>query len=188
MELTGAWKKLGGILDKGASAVAWKIASKRSVEKEAERMKLEIKKSINNGGPPGTKWKPLSPMTLKIYEALGIRSTSPLNRTGKLKNSVTVKNTGKESIIGFGKMSKIAAIHEKGAGPYAVPVTEKTRRFFRFLAMKTNGEIRPLSNNKGVIIVKIPSRPILKPLLKSEKSRVFKNIVKNTLKDLKIMG
>jgi phage gpG-like protein len=188
MKLTGAWGKVASILNKGASAAAWKLSSKKAVEKEANRVAKEVKKSFDRGGPPGVKWKPLRPMTLKIYEALGITSHGPLNRSGKLKNSVTVKNTGKASIIGFGSMSKIAAIHEKGAGPYAVPVTEKMRRFFKFLSARTNGEIKPLSSGKGVLIIKIPARPILKPLLKSQKKTVFRNIVTNTLKDMGLKG
>lgn len=143
----------------------------RQVALTAER---EIKLGLSKGAPGGKALKPLSPITILTRKR---RSSKPLLDTGGLRNSIktTFNATKMAAFVGVHRSARgpgrkdvlnIALVHEFGTKPYAIPVTPGVRRFFRFLAHASGGQIKPISRNKQVIMHPgVPKRPFIRPVI-----------------------
>lgn len=187
----GDWTKLKGILAKGASSTQWESASKKAVLREALRLRTLMVRAFNRGGPEGVQWPANSPLTLEIRKAQGFGGKKPMRRTGDLRNSVTVQEEGDGVFVGFHRdvqvgdtsSASLMEIHEFGK-IIAVPVTDEVRRFWLAMSIKSNGKISPLSASKQVLLIKLPPRPVVGPILEAEAANIGKNIVKDTLKGI----
>lgn len=109
----------------------------------------------------------------------GLGGTKALIARADLRNAVAVVPGGDEVFVGVprkaqGKDGKslvdVAAIHEFGAGPVAIPMTPAMRRFL-FAMLRAAGAAERHTprggqaggGGRGVIIVRIPPRPFLRP-------------------------
>jgi phage gpG-like protein len=72
--------------------------------------------------PDGSKWQPLSPLTLR-----GKRLGGPLNKTGRMLQSLNAQVDGDTLRLGFdgGRDAKLAAIHHGGTDPYVISPRQK---------------------------------------------------------------
>ena len=142
MALTGPWLPTNNALRTLARPAHWRNATEKSILKECHRLRTLMVESFNNSGPKGKKWKALSVYTQLVSRALGRGDRKPLMHTGDLRNSHTVVQEDKDFFVGVHRKAKskdgesivnIGLVHEKGAGPITINVTDKMRRFFKFL-------------------------------------------------------
>lgn len=192
---TGDWDKMATLLTNAANPLVWQRASEKAIIKEVHRLRRIIVEAFNRGGPDGARWQRLSPMTNLVSRAYGKGDRKPLLDTGDLRNSIQVTQEGDGWFVGVhrnvkGKSGKkiidIAELHENGAGPFRINVTDKMRKYFLWLNKKTGGQIKPLKLSTSFIVVKIPARPFIGPVWEKEKNNSEKNIISNTVKNLGI--
>jgi len=156
---------------KGAVATA--------VRQEALLLRKQIVEGITNQAPGGTPIAPLAATTLAARKLAGFGGTKALLRRGDLRNSITVVVDGDEGFVGVSRTARgrggssvanVAAIHEFGAGPFIVPLTPRMRRFL-FAVLRKAG-VAPdagRGTGKGVVVIRIPPRPFLRPAFEAFK-------------------
>lgn len=174
VSLLGDWQKAQRIV--GTMGQKFKMASQRAMMQEAQFLRAEIVKGIREGAPGGKAFKELSHLTLAMRKGTGFKGTKPLIRRGELRGSVVVKTEQGGAFVGVLKSARskdgkslvnIAEVHEYGAGPFVVPITPKSRRFYH-AAMARAGYVPFRGKHPGtrvqVAIIKIPARPFLRPV------------------------
>lgn len=80
---------------------------------------LQVNRQRHDQGqaPDGSKWKPLSPLTL----AEGKRKGGPLNKTGRMLQSLNYQVAADTLRLGFdGNDGKQAIFHQGGTDPYTI--------------------------------------------------------------------
>lgn len=184
----GAWTALASRLS-GFGVNLLKKES-RIIKEAAERLEKAVKLGLITGAPGGKRFTPLAVSTVVQRDG----DISPLVDTGALMRSIghSVRITGgsgPEAFVGVNKtarghnglsMIEIAEIHEQGVGPFTIAVTDGMRRFFRWLAIASGGQIRPLSaltttiNHPG-----IPARPFIRPVWEKIGPDIQRVIAKN---------
>jgi hypothetical protein len=188
----GDWTRLGGILAKGAMASQWQGASDKAVLREALRLSRIMKQAFNKGGPDGAPWPPPSELTLAIRAATGFAGKKSMMVTGDLRNSITVKQEDEGVFVGFhnevtykdkGSTAALMAIHEFGT-VIGVRITDEMRAWWRAMAAKSQGRVKNLSRDKSIMLIKIPPRPLIGPIMESEAGNSAKNIIKGTLQGI----
>lgn len=194
--MTGSWKPLSNMLVQGSDQRRWNRAKEKAIVKEAHRIRKIIIQGFNKGGPDGHRWPRLRPMTQLISRAMGKGDRKPLMLTGDLRNSVSVVQVEDGWFVGVHKQARgrrskndmvdIASVHEFGSKRYRIRVTPKMRRFFFWLFKKTKGQIKPLKASTTEIVVRIPPRPFIGPVWEKEKKTSEDNILRDTLKNLKL--
>ena len=176
--LTGDWRRASRILSTGPAVIRTAIGV--AVAQEAQFFRRKVIEGFREQAPGGQAFKPLAETTLAIRRFTGFRGTKALIVRGDLRNSVKVVNRrgifGAESFIGVLKSAKssdgkdlvnIAEVHEFGSRTFLIEVTPAMRRF---LAAAFTQELGGLSGGRGgltrgVIVVKIPARPFLQPVI-----------------------
>lgn len=155
------------------------------VRAAAFKLKKAIVEGLRSGSPGGQKFTPLKPMTLLTRS---IRSRRPLMETGQLSRAVSVRmdRSKNEAFIGIFRAARgsdgrslfnVALAHENGTGPSTRKVTERMRKFFMAMSIKTGGKIKPISPGKGVINHPgIPARPFIKPAVDGSIVRIRKEL------------
>lgn len=159
----------------------------KSVRREAELLRKEIVVGLRTGG--NKDFAPLSPLTKAARRLAGFRGTKPLIRTGELRNSISVVSMGDAAFVGVprkagDKLVRVAEIQEFGAGPIVIPITPKMQRFLGALFKRERGRRKKKLGSagpRGVVIIKIPSRPFLRNAFERWKKtnprrRMLKNI------------
>lgn len=95
-----------------------------------------------------------------------------LIQSADLMNSIRAIHRGDTSVIGVMRSAKskdgkslanIARIHEFGAGPKAVRMTQKQRAFLMAMYRRI-GTLKVARGGGGVRIVRIPARPFVRPI------------------------
>lgn len=197
--MTGPWSTLGGILAKGAQATRWRSATSKALLKEGHRLRAKMVKAFNQGGPQGRKWAQLSPTTIAIRKAMGFGGRKPLLRTGDLRNSITVVQPDADSVfVGFHRNAvtsdgkqvvPIASIHENGA-IFTVPADaesskgKRVRGFWYAMSVASGGAIKPLKKSTTILVIKIPPRPLIRPIWEQERNDSAKRILGDTLRGI----
>jgi hypothetical protein len=199
MALTGQWAEISDMLSRVGNPAIWQMARKRAMLREAHRLRTIMVQSFNRGGPPGKKWKALSAFTQILGRIRGKGDRRPLMDSGDLRNShsvveededtvfVGVHRTARSKKKGKKKMSivNLAAVHENGAGPFSVKVSEKMRRWWRgVLVPGSHGQIKPLSPNTRFLVIRIPARPWIGPIWDKEQDTSSRNIMQDTVEGL----
>lgn len=114
-----------------------------------------------------------------MTKALSKVSTKPLIQTADLLNSIRVvpPRPSEQAFIGVLRTARgrdgrslfnIAKIHEYGAGPKAVKMTEKQRRYLMAMLSKVGIRGQGARGGGGVLIIRIPPRPFLGPVFAAE--------------------
>lgn len=174
IELVGDWKKAQDLLQNGGHRIG--SALRQTLIQEAEFYRGKMVQGIISQAPAGKPFKPLSKMTLAMRKFRGFGGTKALIVSGELLNSIRVITTREGAFIGVPRNAKskdgkslisIAEIQEFGAGPYIIKITDKMRKFM-FAAFRSQS-LSQRSNTgsksaKGVIIVRIPARPFIRPI------------------------
>jgi hypothetical protein len=176
---TGDWVKASRIL--GAAPMKIRVALDRAVLQEAHFFRRKVVEGFREQAPGGKQFKPLSETTLAIRRFKGFGGTKALIVTGDLRNSISVikKMTtfGAEAFVGVlrsargkggRKLINIAEVHEFGSRPIMIPVTPAMRKFLMaaFSASGlTGGGGGGGGFRRGIIIVKIPARPFIRPVI-----------------------
>lgn len=175
--LTGPWTKTVSTLLFTQRRLGG--ALRTAVAQEAHFYRRKIIEGLREQAPGGKRFKPLSPATLAVRRFMGFGGTKALIRTGSLRNSVTVRIVGDGAFVGIlrtarGKngqsLANIADIHEHGAGPYLIVMTDKMRRFlaaaFARAGLLQSGSRGSLGGGSrwGVLVIRIPPRPFLQPV------------------------
>jgi phage gpG-like protein len=174
-KLIGDWAKTAKIMN--SMETRFRAAAQKAVLREAHYLRGQIVKNITSGGAlAGKPFKALSPATLAIRRFRGFGGGKVLMHTGALRNSITVKKmAGGGAFVGVLRQSRssaggkslanVAAIHEFGAGPYTMIMTERQRRFLMVALRSMGGASSPGKSSGGVLVIKIPARPFIGPVI-----------------------
>lgn len=201
----GDWAKAQRILKGGMAPVRKSLG--KAWRKEAKFLKKEVVKGIQSQAPGGKQFKPLAPTTLAIRRFLGFRGTKALLWHRNLLGSVKITPVGRAGtwgyavFVGIHKDAKnpqgkslymIGLLNELGSRPIIVRVTPKMLRFLgaAFASLRASGGVpKPWyairGKGKGVIIIRIPARPVFQPIWDHQCLSVAKRIVDDVRSDLK---
>jgi phage gpG-like protein len=188
---TGDWALARRILE-GAGA-RLKGAIETAVLQEAHALRKEIVEGITNQAPGGQAITPLAATTLAARQLGGFGGSKALIRQGDLRNSITVVADGDGAFVGVLRKSRaksgesaanIAEIHEFGAGPFVVPMTPKMRRFLFAMLRKAGIEPTSSGGGKGVVVIRIPPRPFLRPAFESFSKGVQKRFLRRIARSM----
>ncbi len=143
---------------------------------EAHALRTEIVTGLTKQAPGGEPILPLAKTTLAARRLRRFRGTKALMRRGDLRGGVTVIAEGAQVFVGVarkarrdgGSLADVARAQEFGAGPIVVPITPKMRRFLFVLFKQLGASLRRRSGGggAGVVVIKIPPRPFLRPAFK----------------------
>lgn len=170
----GPWRKTRRIL--AATPIQLSRAVDRVVLQEAQFFRTRVVRGFRSQAPGGKKFKPPSENTIKIRRFLGFGGTKALIVRSDLRNSVKVHRTGRGSaFVGVrrgarGKKGQdlvnVARVHEFGAGPIVIRITDKMRRFLGAAGVlgQGGGGGGGGGGGVGIIVVRIPARPFLRPV------------------------
>jgi len=184
VQKTGDWALARRILS-GAPA-KMKVAVNLALRQEAELLRKEIVQGITKQAPGGESFKPLSPLTLAARKMAGFGGTKALMVRGDLRNAISAIVKGDEAFVGIPRKAKdkqgkpvidVAKVHEFGAGPFVVPMTPAMRRYLFALYAKA-GKARSKGSGKGVVVIRIPARPFLRPAFKAFSKDVQKRFLR----------
>ncbi|MCI4355226.1 MAG: hypothetical protein L3K06_07660 [Thermoplasmata archaeon] len=169
------WRKLPEVLDQATAL-------------EAQYARKQVVEGIKAQAPGGKPFAQLSRMTLMLRRAQGFKGKKALIRTGTLLRNVTVKKVapGKHFLgvirgarsAGGEDLVNVAEVQENGR-TFVMRLTPKARRFFFAMLRQAEGpdgdvEIPGVSGGGGfsvghagraVLIVKIPARPFIGPVI-----------------------
>lgn len=218
VKLTGDWAGLSRKLMTMSSPALWQMASHKAMGREAHRLRSLFIKNFNRQNSGKKAWKKLAHMTIALRRAQGFRGKKALMRTGDLRNSIKVVMEGADWFVGVHKSARtkdgrdlvdIASVQELGSkGDIKIPVTEKMRRFFwamflksttpahrkRMARAKKTGKkgrgrlpkyaVMPLAKSTTTLVVRIPPRPFIGHTWEKEKDRSAKNVIRGTLQNM----
>lgn len=218
VKLTGDWAGLSRKLMTMSSPAIWHAAVSKAMGREAHRMRSLFITNFNRQHSGKKAWKKLARKTIALRRAQGFRGKKALMRTGDLRNSIKVVAEGTDWFVGVHRTEKnktgeslvdIASVQELGSkGDIKIPVTEKMRRFYmamflksttvahrkRMARAKRTGKpgkgrmpkyaIMPLAKSTTVLVVRIPARPFIGDTWDKEKDRSAKNIIRGTLQNM----
>jgi phage gpG-like protein len=176
INLTGDWAQAKAILERAGKQVGGALQT--ALRQEAQYLRTKIIEGFTEQAPGGKKWPPLSRTTLAMRRFRGFRGTKALMARGDLRNSITVVERGEAVFVGVLRTARardgkplinVAQIHEEGAGPYAIQVTDKMRKFLHAAFRQAGLPARPSTGHSAVLlIVTIPPRPFIKPVWEAE--------------------
>ncbi|MCG8416636.1 MAG: phage virion morphogenesis protein [Proteobacteria bacterium] len=171
---TGKWNEARRILR--TAQTQFRRARMQATRQEALALKREIVLGLTSGKPGGRRLAPLESSTVATRRARRIRGTKPLLARGDLRRSISVVVTPTgDAFIGIlrtatnrrgEKLVDVATVHEFGK-TVVVPLTPASRRFL--MATLRTAEIRPEqtgAGETGIVVVRIPARPFLRPAFK----------------------
>ncbi|NIO75608.1 MAG: hypothetical protein GTN69_06940 [Armatimonadetes bacterium] len=197
MIMIGDWKATLNMVD-GMRKNAGKAAA-QAVRDEAFLFQRQVVKAFREQGSGGKKWKPLNVITLALRRGAskvggqGSRGTNALVRSGSLRASVKVEQVTPDTLFvgvkraagqykgtsgkGGAAIVDVGSIHE--TGHVIIPITDKMRRYFRFLFWKGVIPFPWPPPNKSYIL--IPRRSFLRDTLvefeKGFKDRMLRRYV-----------
>ena len=181
---TGDWALARRILAGGGARLKGAVAT--ALRQEAQVLRKEVVEGITKQAPGGQAFSPLAATTLAARALKGFGGTKALIRRGDLRNSITVVVEGDEAFVGVlrkargrggSSLANVAETQEFGAGPFVVPMTPKMRRFLFVLLKKAGVEPSSSGGGKGVVVIRIPPRPFLRPAFESFKKGVQKRFL-----------
>ncbi len=171
---SGQWKRAGAMIL--AAATRLQSAINGAVTMEAHRARKEAIQGISRGAPGGKKFKPLADTTRAVRRALrGTKRPKPLQETGEFKKAIVVRSFPSKLTAFCGILRQqrgtdgrplvnVAAVHEFGAGPFAVAMTNRSRRFF-FWAIGTGGlATDQTGGHEKAFVITVPPRPVFGPV------------------------
>ena len=171
IEKFGDWKAAGDILARAGEKL--KQGIRKAMLQEGHFFRSKMVEGFTSQAPGGESWEPLSEYTIAIRKALGFKGTKALIRNADLRNSITVLEQADGVFIGVlrtatsgdGKsLVNVAAVHEYGAGPIVIRMTDGMRKFLHDKLEKGGMGPAPERPSTGIVVVFIPARPFVKPV------------------------
>jgi len=169
---TGDWALARRLLT--AAPQRLQHAVDRSLRQEAERLRTEVIRGITRQAPGGEALEPPSDLTLAARKLRGFGGTKSLLVRADLRNAVAAIVRGAEAFVGVPRKARgkdvkalvdVAQLMEFGSRPIVIPMTPAMRRFL-FALLKKAGKAGESGGGRGVVVVKIPARPFLRPAFK----------------------
>lgn len=198
VSLFGDWEKAKKVLSTVQDR--WEHASRRALMQEAHFLRGKIVEGMREQAPGGKAFEPLSPLSIAMRKAVGFKGTKALINRGDMRNAVVVVAKGEGAFVGILRTAKgrdgkplvnVAEANEYGRGPFIVPITPKSRRFYHAAMAKAGFTPIPTGHPGAVIaIVRIPARPFFRPVFEKfgnpsdVRDRFFKRIAKDLAGDL----
>ncbi len=163
----------------------------QAVLQEAHLYRKEIVEGLTTGSPGGNALAPLAPSTLATRRARGIRGTKPPHRArrsapGHLggfarRAACSWASCAPRAAATASSSVNVAKVHELGK-VVVFRMTEKSRRYVAMMMRKAGVPPTGQSNKGGIVVVKIPARPFIRPvfekLSKGAPERVMKRVVR----------
>jgi len=180
---TGDWGAARRVL--AAGPVRLKLAIAVALKQEAQLLRKEIVQGLTRQAPGGKSLASPSPLTLATRRMEGFGGSKSLLVRGDLRNAVSVVVKGDEAFIGVPRKARgkggevlidVAQVQEFGSAPMVIPMTPAMRRFL-FKAMREAGIEPGGGSGKGVVVVKVPARPFLRPAFESFKKGAQKRFL-----------
>jgi hypothetical protein len=200
MKRVGEWKQAIAVTARMAQRGS--TAIDRAIHREAQYYRRLVNQAFVKQGLR-RKWKPISLITRQMRRnaskigVRGSRGTKALIRSGDMRRSVAVYKRGSaDYFVGIHRSSKraqsggkkstsyfnVAKAHEMG--PTLIPITNRMRRFFRYLYWK--GVIQfPWPPAKATYIL-IPKRSFLQDAYDQLKVGAQRRILLRVAKELKL--
>ncbi len=173
MRQTGDWALARRLIASGPARLKGAIGV--ALRQEAQLLRKQIVDGLTNQAPGGQPILPLAAATLAARKLKGFGGTKALLRRGDLRSSITVVVEGDQAFVGIKRGARgrgaadVAQIHEFGAGPFVIPLTPRMRRFLFAVLRKSGAEPHGSGGGKGVVVVRIPPRPFLRPAFEAFK-------------------
>lgn len=170
----GDWEKLHNLVGP-RSAARLKKAFHQAVMRQAQFARSKIVEGFRTQAPAGEAWRPLSDTTIAIRRFRRFGGSKALVVRGDLRNSITVRTTPDGAFVGVmrtktsrdGKsLVNIAEINEEGR----TIVMRATPKIIKLLSMAFRqgglgaGGARSSAGVPGMLLIKIPPRPMFKPV------------------------
>jgi hypothetical protein len=180
---TGDWATARRLL--GAGPVRLKLAIGVALKQEAQLLRKEIVQGLTKQAPGGKSLEQPSELTLATRRLEGFGGSKSLLVRGDLRNAVSVVVKGDEAFVGVPRKARgkggevlidVAQVQEFGSAPMVIPMTPAMRRFL-FKAMREAGVEPGGGSGKGVVVVKVPARPFLRPAFESFKKGAQKRFL-----------
>lgn len=171
LSLTGEWQQAKKVLASTPAELA--AAIPKAIGLEAQYLVSKIVRRMGSVSPG------ISSLTRKTRRVRGFGGTKALIVSGDLRNSIGVIQQGYEAFIGVARSASrfnLAVVHELGK-TVVIAMTAKMRGFLfgkLFARRQTTRTIKSSnygkggSGAKGIIIVRIPARPFIKPVFDDE--------------------
>ncbi len=170
VQRTGDWARARRLL--AAAPLKIERAITTAVKQEAQLLRTEIVQGITKQAPGGEDIAPPAPLTLAARKLRGFGGSKALMVRADLRNSISAIVRGTEAFVGVlrkargkdGKsMVNVAQVQEFGSDPIVIPMSDAMRKFM-FALLKTAGEEgKGNSSGRGVVVVKVPARPFMRP-------------------------
>lgn len=167
----GGWQTARRFL--AVAPARFRRAMDQAVRQEALLYKKEIVQGLTTGEPGGKPFAPLAKTTLATRRARGMRGTKPLIARGDLRRSITLVTVKPgEVFVGILRSARgrdgqalvnVAAVHELGK-VVVFRLTPASRRFLAMVLREAGIEPRGGGNPGGIVVVRIPPRPFLRPV------------------------
>ncbi len=194
VQKTGDWAKARRLIT--AAPRKLKIAVEISLRQEALVLRNEIVQGLTRQAPGGQALKPLSPLTLAARRFAGFKGTKALIRRADLRNAITTVVRAGTAFIGIPRKARtkegdamvdIAKLNEFGSDPMVIPMTPRMRRYL-FALLRAAGKTRGGGTGKGVVVVRIPARPFLRPAFDKYKSGAPRRFMRRVVRHLGMGG
>ncbi len=188
VQKTGDWALARHLL--ATVPVKLKAAIDISLRQEAQQLRKEIVQGITKQAPGGKAFKPISPLTLAARRLRRFKGTKALMARGDLRNAISAVVRGGQAFVGVPRKARdndgnptidIAKLNEFGSDPIVIPMTPKMRRFL-FVLFREAGVSRKKGTGKGVVVMRIPPRPFLRPAFNKFKKGAQKRFLERVSK------
>ena len=182
-----------GVANASKAMTGWRLKLPKAIDqqmrRQAHRLRAITVKGIRDQAPGGKQFEPLAESTIAMK-----KSSKALIDNGDLLRSIGVDELGEASyFVGVnrsaqdedgGELYNLAEIHETGVPPFAIPVTDKMRRFW--MAMFIKGVFKaPLKSGTSVIMHGgIKARPFLEPSMAQWATDVERQFTEGLAKSL----
>jgi hypothetical protein len=187
---TGDWARARRLLTAAPERLHAAIGT--AVRQEAHALRNEIVQGLTRQAPGGEPLKPPSPLTLAARQLEGFGGSKALIVRGDLRNSIVVIVEGDEAFIGVSRSARskdgaamvdVAKLNEFGGPPVIIPITPKMRRFL-FALLRQAGKEPTGGSGRGVIVVRVPARPFLRPAFDTFREGASKRFLERVAKEL----
>jgi len=177
VRMVGKWRKALAMTSAMSNPVVVLGALDAAMLSEAHRARVLLVKGLHSGAPGGKRFAPLAKTTMMVRSARGGRGakgSKPLNKTGALGRAITVKHQrGQGAFVGILRTARNATgkslvnlmqLHE-GGKTIAIKVTPQMLRFLMAMFRKKGNQSPGKGGGgRGIIIVRIPARPLFGPV------------------------
>lgn len=167
IRLFGDWDRLDRMLARARRDI--EPAMDAALQAVSEMAAEDVRRGVQSQAPGGQKLRPPARSTILARRMSGISGNKALIRTGKIYGSVVARPAGRLRYrVGIPDPgdARVAAMHERGAGPFFVRLTPKMMAFLfasGIIVPRRRGG-RTEGGRPGYAVIRIPARPVFKPM------------------------